>query len=94
MTGKDENSNYLLSITPAAYVTSSSEWILDTRTTYHLCPIKEWFTDFHNLESGVVVMGNDQPCRTMRIEIIRLKIFDGMVRELKEFRFVPTLKKI
>ncbi|KAK9215025.1 hypothetical protein WN944_007028 [Citrus x changshan-huyou] len=93
MARKDEGSDYSLSITPAAYVASSSEWILDTRATYHLCPIKEWFTDFRNLESGAVVMGNDQPCRTMGIGTIRLKMFDGMVRELKEVRFVPALKK-
>ncbi|KAH9656609.1 hypothetical protein KPL70_022746 [Citrus sinensis] len=93
MARKDEDSDYSLSITPAAYVASSSEWILDTGATYHLCPIKEWFTDFCNLESDAVVMGNDQPCRTMGIGTIRLKIFDGMVRELKEVRFVPVLKK-
>ena len=29
----------------------------------------------------------------MGIRTIRLKIFDGMVRELKEIRFVPVLKK-
>ncbi|KAH9717385.1 hypothetical protein KPL71_021793 [Citrus sinensis] len=90
---KDESSNYSLSITPAAYVASLSEWILDTGATYHLCPIKEWFTDFRNLESGAVVMGNDQPCRTMGISTIRLKMFDGMVRELKKVRFVQALKK-
>ncbi|KAH9753759.1 hypothetical protein KPL71_015193 [Citrus sinensis] len=92
MAQKDEDSDYSLSITPAAYMASSSEWILDTGATYHLCPIKEWFTDFRNLESGAVVMGNDQPCRTMGIGTIRLKIFDGMIRELKEVRFIPTLK--
>ncbi|KAH9782773.1 retrovirus-related pol polyprotein from transposon TNT 1-94-like protein [Citrus sinensis] len=93
MAQKDENSDYSLSITPAAYVASSSEWILDTGATYHLCPIKEWFTDFRNLESGAVMMGNNQPCRTMGIGTIRLKMFDGMVRELKEVRFVPEIKK-
>ncbi|KAH9684587.1 hypothetical protein KPL70_013604 [Citrus sinensis] len=93
MAQKYEDSDYSLSITPVAYVASSSEWILDTGATYHLCPIKEWFTDFRNLESGAVVMGNDQPCRTMGIGTIRLKMFDGMVRELKEVRFVPALKK-
>ncbi|KAH9672468.1 hypothetical protein KPL70_017737 [Citrus sinensis] len=93
MARKDEGSDYSLSITPAAYVASSSEWILDTGATYHLCPIKEWFTDFRNLESGAVVMGNNQPCHTMGIGTIRLKMFDGMVRELKEVRFVPALKK-
>ncbi|KAH9782808.1 Integrase catalytic domain-containing protein [Citrus sinensis] len=53
----------------------------------------ESFTDFRNLKSGAVVMGNDQPCRTIGIGTIRLKMFDGMVRELKEVRFVPPLKK-
>ena len=72
---------------------SSSKWILDTRATYHLCPIKEWFTDFCNLESGAVMIGNNQPCRTMEIGTIRVKMFDGMVRELKKVRFVPALKK-
>ncbi|KAH9726277.1 Integrase catalytic domain-containing protein [Citrus sinensis] len=32
-----------------------------------------------------IVMRNDQPCRTMGIRTIRLKMFDGMVRKLKEF---------
>ncbi|KAH9783426.1 hypothetical protein KPL71_009306 [Citrus sinensis] len=36
MAWKDEGSDYSLSITPAAYVASSSEWILDTGATYHL----------------------------------------------------------
>ena len=98
MARKDEDFDYSLSLTPAAYVASSSEWILDTEAIYHLCPIKEWFTDFHNLESGIVVMGFNQPSHTMGIGTIRLKmfdgkIFDGMVKELKEARFVPTLKK-
>ena len=93
MVRKDEDSDYSLNITPATYVASSSEWILDTGATYHLCPIKEWFMDFRNLESGAVVIGNNQPCRTMGIGIIRLKMFDGMVRELKEVRFFSSFKE-
>ncbi|KAH9750986.1 hypothetical protein KPL71_014098 [Citrus sinensis] len=93
MARKDEDFDYSLSITPAAYMASSNEWILDTGATYHLCPIKEWFTNFRNLESGAIVMGNDQPCRTMGIGTIRLKMFDGMIRELKDVRFVLALKK-
>ena len=93
MTRKDEGSDYSPSITHIAYVASSSESIRDIGATYHLCHIKEWFTDFHNLESSVVVMGNDQLCRTIGIGIIRLKIFDRMVRKLKEIRFVLVLRK-
>ena len=51
------------------------------------------FTDLCELESGAAMMGNDQPCGTMGIGTIRLKMFDGMIRELKEVRFVPGLKK-
>ena len=54
MARKDEDSDYSLSITSTAYVASSSEWILDTGATYHLCPIKEWFKNFSELESGAV----------------------------------------
>ena len=78
MVRKYEDFNYSLSITPATYVVSSSERILDIGATYHLCP-KRWFTDFRHLESGVVVMGNDQLCCTMGIRTIRLKKFDGMI---------------
>ena len=84
MIRKDEDSDYSLTIMLATYVASSSEWILDTRAAYHLCPIKEWFMDFCNLESGAVVMRNDQPSCTMGIRTIWLKMFDGIVRELKE----------
>ena len=93
MAREDGDSLYSLSITYTAYVVSSSEWILDIGATYHLCPIREWFTDVSKLESGAVVMGNDQPCRTMGIGTVRLKLFDGMIRELKKVRFVPALKK-
>ncbi|KAH9768967.1 Integrase catalytic domain-containing protein [Citrus sinensis] len=77
MTRKDEDSNYSLSITPAAYEASSSEWILDTGAIYHLCPIKEWFTDFRNLESGAVVMRNDQPCQAKGYKVT---IEDGTMK--------------
>lgn len=39
------------------------------------------------------MMGNDLLCRTKGIGTIQLKMFDGMVRELKEVKFVPALKK-
>ncbi|KAH9752435.1 hypothetical protein KPL71_014676 [Citrus sinensis] len=42
---------------------------------------------------SLIVMENDQPCRTMGIGIVQLKLFDGMVRELKEVRYVSALKK-
>ena len=38
-------------------------------------------------------MGDDRPCNMLRIGIVQIKMFDGMIRELKEVRYVPELKK-
>jgi len=38
-------------------------------------------------------MGNNVTCKTVRIGSIRMKIFDGQVRTLKDVRRVPDLRK-
>ncbi|PHT99759.1 hypothetical protein BC332_29547 [Capsicum chinense] len=34
------------------------EWILDSACTYHMCPIREWFFEFQELNGGVVYMNS------------------------------------
>jgi len=38
-------------------------------------------------------MGDDRPCNMEDIGTVQIKMFDGMVRELKEVRYVPQLKR-
>ena len=38
-------------------------------------------------------MGDDHPFKVEGIGTVRIKMFDGIVRELKEVRYVPQLKK-
>ena len=38
-------------------------------------------------------MSDDRPCNMEGIGIVHIKMFDGMVRELKEVRYVPQLKR-
>ena len=38
-------------------------------------------------------MGDDRPCNMKGICTVLIKMFDGMMRELKEVRYVPHLKK-
>jgi len=38
-------------------------------------------------------MVDDRPCHMDRTGIILVKMFDGMVRELKDVRYVPQLKR-
>ncbi|CAL8989939.1 unnamed protein product, partial [Prunus brigantina] len=60
----------------------SKEWMLDSGCTYHMCPIREWFSSFEELDGGVVLMGNNNACKTQGIGKICLKMHDGTVREL------------
>ena len=37
----------------------TSEWILDLGCTFHMCPIKSWFSSYMELNEGKVRMGNN-----------------------------------
>ena len=88
-----DSSNYSLSITSSINYADSSEWLLDSGATYHVCPKREWFSSFENIDGGVVFMGNDHTCQMVGIGIVRMKMFDGAVRELTEVRYMPALRK-
>ena len=36
---------------------------------------------------------NGHPCQIEEIGTIRIKLFDGIIRELKDVRYVPQLQK-
>ena len=38
-------------------------------------------------------MGDNRPCNIKEICTVHIKMFDGMVRELKEVRYVSQLKR-
>ena len=56
-------------------------------------PIGIGFFSFEKLDGCSVVMGDDRPYNMKRIGTVHIKMFDGMVLELKKVRYVPELKK-
>eukprot|EP00268_Persea_americana_P012188 TRINITY_DN15115_c1_g1_i1.p1 TRINITY_DN15115_c1_g1~~TRINITY_DN15115_c1_g1_i1.p1 ORF type:complete len:252 (+),score=38.81 TRINITY_DN15115_c1_g1_i1:1859-2614(+) len=87
----DDDSEFNLTI--ALLVCHSDEWILDSGCTYHMCPNREWFFIFQELDGGTVLIGNDSACKSKGIGKIYLKMHDGAVRVLTDVRYVPDLKK-
>lgn len=87
---KDESDDYVLSINAVRF---NDEWILDSGCSYHMCPNKDWFHTYEQVDGGVVLMGNNAPCKTIGIGSIRIKMYDGIVRTLTQVRHVPDLKK-
>ena len=93
--GSDEDSSvFSLSVTtPTVCNSDNAEWILDTGATYHVCPNRAWFSNFEKLDGCYTVMGDDHPCNIEGMGTVRIKMDDGIVRELKEVRYVPQLKR-
>jgi len=58
-----------------------------------VCPHKDWFSNFEKLAGCSVVKGDDRPCNMKGTDTVHIKMFDGMVRELKKVRYVPRLKR-
>ena len=49
--------------------------------------------NYEAYDGGIIVMGNDTSCKVVGRGLIRLKMFDGMIRELRDVKYVPKLKR-
>jgi len=74
----DSDSSYFsLSITPSGCHSDAFEWALDMGSTYHICPRRELFASFKLVGKST----------------IRIRMYDGILRNLKEVRYIPSMTK-
>ena len=57
---------------------------MNTGSTYHICPRRELFARFEELDGGLISMGDDHTCQIVGKGTVRIKMYDGTLRELKE----------
>jgi hypothetical protein len=57
-----------------------------------MCSHRNWFISYQSIDEGVVFMGNGIPCKTVAVGSIRIRMFNGIVRELMDVRYVPEIK--
>ena len=86
----DEDSHFAM--TCLSFVCHSKEWIMDSASTFHICPNRELFYYIEELEGGLVYMGNDQTCEILGIGKIKLKLHDETIRFLTEFQYILDFK--
>ena len=85
----DDNSDLSLVLTSST--SYSGAWLLDSGCSHHMCPNRDWFFDFQELDRGVVYTANDTPCETTGVGTIHLRNHDGSTRILTDVRYVPSL---
>lgn len=54
---------------------------------------REWFHGYKPISGGIVYMGDNNALEIASIGTIKIKIFDGTVRTIKEVRRAKGLKK-
>lgn len=72
---------------------TSKEWILDSGWSFHMCPNKSWFEALTEEDEGLVLLGNNKSCKTKGMGSIRIRMFDGADRVIKQVRYIPELKR-
>ncbi|KAH9668944.1 hypothetical protein KPL70_021590 [Citrus sinensis] len=72
---------------------TKGQWVIDSGCSFHLCPDKTLFYKYEAVDSGRVLMGNNNVCNIVGIGSVKIKMFDGTVRSLHEVRHAPRLKR-
>ena len=58
-----------------------------------MTPNKSWFEEFNQHEAGMVLLGNNKPCKVQGIGSIRIKMYNGVEKVLERVRYIPKLKR-
>ena len=66
---------------------------MDSGCSYHMTPVKEYFSDLKFEQLGTVKLGDDRACQVVGSGTVTLKLSNGMVVDLKNVRYIPKLKK-
>jgi len=56
---------------------------------YHVRPKRECFASFEKLDGGLMSLGDGHTCQIKGIGTVHIKLFDEMMRKLKNVRYVP-----
>ena len=54
---------------------------------------RDWFIIYETVSEGVVLMGNNVSCKIAGVGIIKVKMFDGVVRIFSDVWYVLELKR-
>ncbi|KAG8491303.1 hypothetical protein CXB51_014552 [Gossypium anomalum] len=89
----NENGDGFLLVSTSDNTKLTSEWILDSGCSFHMCPNREWFSTYSSVERVVVHMGNDLSSKVIGIGTVKIKMRDETIRTLSDVRYVPDLRK-
>lgn len=70
----------------------TSEWILDLVIPLTCVLIRIFFKTFESIDGGKVLLGNNVTCETNGVGTIIFKMFDSVIKDLNQVRYMLDLK--
>lgn len=67
--------------------------ILNSDCTFHVSLYKSYFSSYHEFDRGRVMMRNNSVYKIIGMGKIYFKLHDGSIREVRQVRHVPDLKR-
>ncbi|KAE8710792.1 hypothetical protein F3Y22_tig00110319pilonHSYRG00355 [Hibiscus syriacus] len=68
-------------------------WLIDSGATYHMTSRREWFHHYKPVSGGYVHSCNDHALEIVGVGTIKLKMYDGTIKFVRDVRHVKGLKK-
>src|SRR3954467_13865077 len=91
--GDDSDSSSDVLVVSDMRSTKSEVWMLDSASSFHATPNREWFSSYKSGEFGSAYVGDDTGYRVAEVGDIKIKMFDGVERMLRGVRHVPGLRR-
>ncbi|KAJ4702606.1 Retrovirus-related Pol polyprotein from transposon TNT 1-94 [Melia azedarach] len=89
----DINSEEDIALVADEHTDHNDVWILDSGASYHICPRREWFTTYEQVDGGNISMANSSVCKAVGIGSIKIRTHDGKFCILNDVRHVPLMTK-
>ena len=89
----DTTSEEDLALVADAHKHHRDVWILDTGASYHICPRREWFSTYEQIDGGIISMANESASKVVGIGSIKIRTHDGKFCTLNDVRHAPHMAK-
>ncbi|KAE8656252.1 Retrovirus-related Pol polyprotein from transposon TNT 1-94 [Hibiscus syriacus] len=66
-------------------------WLIDSGATYHMTSRREWFHHYELVSGGSVYSCNDYALEIVGVGTIKLKMYDGTIKVVRDVRHVKAL---
>ena len=72
---------------------ANDNWVIDSGCTHHMTCRRDWFTDFKEIQSSKILLGDFHTVETLRVGTVKINARGGIVKMMQNVRYVPPLRR-